>query len=227
MIQRVSTLLTVMLLLCSVAALGATLRVPTDYSTIQAAVDAAAVGDVILINPGTYAETVTIQDKEDLVIKGNVDFELPDEYTCAPPIEDELAAVTIRGSVYIVNSQKITLEALTITEGGLFVQGSSAYPVSDITIRYCVFVGNRNHGIRMVGYYSKVQILSCIVSHNGRDGIYLDNWGKDIVVENCDVTWNGQITATGVGIRVGSEVENLDIRNNCFVGNPFADIHPS
>ena len=37
--------------------LAATINVPADYTTIQAAVDAASGGDVILVAPGTYTGT--------------------------------------------------------------------------------------------------------------------------------------------------------------------------
>lgn len=39
---------------------AATLRVPQEYATIQAAVDAAASGDTVLVGPGTYVENVII-----------------------------------------------------------------------------------------------------------------------------------------------------------------------
>ena len=42
-------------------ALPDALRVPDDYSTIQDAVDAAAPGDLILIAPGTYYESVIVE----------------------------------------------------------------------------------------------------------------------------------------------------------------------
>jgi hypothetical protein len=48
---------------------SATLRVPDDHDTIQAAVDAAAPGDLILISPGVYKEAVTVST-EDLTIRG-------------------------------------------------------------------------------------------------------------------------------------------------------------
>jgi hypothetical protein len=50
-------------------ATGATLRVPDDHDTIQAAVDAAEPGDLVLVAPGTYEEAVTV-DTEELTIRG-------------------------------------------------------------------------------------------------------------------------------------------------------------
>jgi len=46
-----------------------TIRVPEDHDTIQAAVDAASEGDLILIAPGTYEEAVDVKTN-DLVIRG-------------------------------------------------------------------------------------------------------------------------------------------------------------
>ena len=46
-----------------------TLRVPTDYETIQAAVDAAEPGDLVLIEPGVYEEAVDVTT-ENLTIRG-------------------------------------------------------------------------------------------------------------------------------------------------------------
>ena len=48
---------------------GKTIAVPKDQATIQAAVDAAKPGDLILISPGIYKEGVTVETKN-LVIRG-------------------------------------------------------------------------------------------------------------------------------------------------------------
>jgi len=42
--------------------LAATIIVPADRATIQAAVDAAGAGDTVLVQPGTYAGAVRIGD---------------------------------------------------------------------------------------------------------------------------------------------------------------------
>ena len=58
---------------------GATRLVPSDYPTIQAAVDAADPGDLVLVDKGTYNETVTVTthgltirgvDRNEVVIDG-------------------------------------------------------------------------------------------------------------------------------------------------------------
>ena len=40
-----------------------TLLVPSSYSTIQAAVNASVDGDTVLVSPGTYNETVSLNGK--------------------------------------------------------------------------------------------------------------------------------------------------------------------
>jgi len=63
---------------------GSTLRVPGDHETIQAAVDAASPGDLILVEPGTYEEEVNVTtddltirglDRNEVVLEGNFELE--------------------------------------------------------------------------------------------------------------------------------------------------------
>lgn len=41
----------------------ATIRVPEDQPTIQAGIDVAQVGDLVLVSPGTYTETLNLSGK--------------------------------------------------------------------------------------------------------------------------------------------------------------------
>ena len=50
--------------MCSMEVLGATLTVPTQYPTIQAAINAASPNDTIIVSPGTYVENINFYGKD-------------------------------------------------------------------------------------------------------------------------------------------------------------------
>mgnify|MGYP006264537765 CR=1 FL=1 len=67
-----------------------TLRVPDDHGTIQAAVDAARPGDLVLVSPGTYRESVTVET-ERITIRGtNRDQVVLDGLATPLPASDKL-----------------------------------------------------------------------------------------------------------------------------------------
>src|SRR5262249_30756406 len=43
-------------MVCAAVGSASTIRIPADQPTIQAGIDAAQAGDVVLVSPGTYAE---------------------------------------------------------------------------------------------------------------------------------------------------------------------------
>jgi hypothetical protein len=103
---------------------GDTLNVPDDYDTIQEAVDAAAPGDLVLLEPGTYEEAVTVEtdeltirglDRNEVILDGN--FEL-----------DNGIRVAGANGVAIEN-----MTARNYTQNGFFWTGVEGYRGSYLT----------------------------------------------------------------------------------------------
>ena len=71
-------------------ATGAVIHVPTDQTTIAAAITAAGLNDVIELAPGTYAEAVDLTAKSDVTIRGAA--------AGGDAIIDAAAGITLSGS---------------------------------------------------------------------------------------------------------------------------------
>jgi len=139
------------------------LRVPTDYSTVKAAVNDAFEGDIILVSDGTYAE-------------GQIDI-FKDNITL---IAD--GQVTLDGWLggYVLNimANHVVVDGFDIRNGttyGVYVRGS------DNIITRNTIVRNRD-GVRL--YSSE----NCLVNHNivasGGDGIDVEYSSNNTISQN-------------------------------------------
>lgn len=93
-----------------------TLRVPSEYPTIQGAVDSAVPGDVIIVGPGTYDEAIDYLGKDVAVISAKG----PSVTTIAGPAEKSL--VTFRNG----ETESAVLDGFTLTGGTGTVLGHDA-----------------------------------------------------------------------------------------------------
>jgi hypothetical protein len=196
-----------------------TLHVPQDHVTIQAAVDAAADGDTILVKAGTYPEQVTVTGKTSLTIKGQ------GKVVIDPP--GDVDALTLVGCT------DVTLRKLRVT--GAF-HGIRLVDCSGGEVLKCRVEGVLGTGIMLEGC-DGVTVESCRIDGTGNFGIGLDGDGANLTdfcvvrrnrvhaaaEEGVDVNGAGNVIEKNViiepsdnGLRDGNKPGTI---GNAFIGN--------
>ncbi len=148
-----------------------TIKVPSQYATIQAAVNAANQGDTVEIAPGNYVENVSVIDKSKIILKGqigdrinylnyalntvidgNAETPLSLEKSGAAVI-DSLVLTGVNkgyfggaGAMVITDSDKVAVRDCIITENWASA-GTGIYSPSgnSILIERNIFTRNRGH----------------------------------------------------------------------------------
>jgi len=141
-----------------------------QYTTIQAAVNDAGHGDVVLIYPGRYQESVTLNGYNititslflndpdqsiinDTIIDGNVN-------SCIRAINGEI--VTING-LTLINNENNTNEAIAFSGGGVYITNYSSATITNCIIRDCIALSG---GGISVSSYSSVTISNVKIFNN-------------------------------------------------------------
>jgi hypothetical protein len=119
------------LLMWGTGALAAELRVPSQYSSIQAAIDAAGPGDVVLVADGTYTENLTVE--KTITIKSE-----KGAGACVIDSAGSGGGVTFRGA----GANGAVLSGFTITGGNASKGGAIACYQASPIISYCVMENN-------------------------------------------------------------------------------------
>lgn len=216
------------LVLAAAPAAAADRLVPSQYATVQAAIDAAANGDAIVVSPGTYRENLVVDGKNVTIRSLSGDP--------ADTILDGSGASTSSGgeaTVAFVGNSRATIGGLTIkggngynatycvhTGGGVCVDGASP------TIEGNVITGNRacggGNGLSVVGG-SPVIRRNRIVSNTGGScsgggaggcGVKLEG-GSATVVDNLIASNDCAMNGGGVAASAGTHrLERNVIRDN-------------
>jgi hypothetical protein len=155
---------------------AATIRVPGQVSTIQAAINLAVEGDTVLVAPGTYRQRLHLVLKN-LVVRGEQGADL----------------TIVDGSVSLGNvvtcqlvGRTTILEGLTITGGepnGPDSVGAGIYcNEGSPTIRNCKLVGNRSRAGGGVAayFFSEPAIHDCFIAHNEGGGVVVETGVGDL-----------------------------------------------
>ena len=171
----------IVLLLFSSLTLAETINVPGDYSTIQAAIDAAADGDTIIVAAGTYTENITLKDGVILVgagddvciIDGNGNGSVI-TYNSGDTAQIKNFTITngdasTGGGIYVDNESRLLVYYCTITQnaatngGGIFNTNTSIVNLNNCTVTY----NRASHGGAVYnGYHAYTTYQYSTVSSN-------------------------------------------------------------
>ena len=160
-------------------------RVPSEYPTIQEALDAAEPYDTILIAPGTYFETFLVPDDDNLLIKGELDAEGDLAVVIGPKPGSKLTLPIM--SINSVNDLRIEGIHFTGGRGGGVVLDSASASIDD-----CLFSDNTSMaGGGLACLLSTVAITDCRFDLNtsGYGGGVL-TVESDVSIVECDFNDN-------------------------------------
>ncbi|MEN8151613.1 MAG: right-handed parallel beta-helix repeat-containing protein [Planctomycetota bacterium] len=164
-----------LLILCAGDAAARTIRVPADHDTIQAAVDVAEYGDVVLVKSGTWNEDVRITTsgirllgQPGAILDGrNVPLTIEN---CVGVSVEGLKIVDSRADgVWIRGCSGITLlgcRVLDTQRSGVRAEGSA-----DIVVKKCRFDDIGDAGVLLVEDAGGVSTRQCIVERCRFDGV--------------------------------------------------------
>jgi hypothetical protein len=188
---------------------SATLLVPSEYSTIQSAIDASSSGDTVLVSAGTYLENINFNGKNIAVI--------------GEDRENTIIDGGQNGSVVTFDSIEGTASALsnfTITGGNAYDGGGIYCSSSAPTIKDNIITGNvsETYGGGISCNYSSPIIMNNTITSNSAiygGGISFDRYTSSVIKGN-NINGNSAEEGGGIGCFTFS---SPTITNNTIAGN--------
>ena len=170
------------------------LNVPGDYSTIQAAIDAASDGDTIIVAAGSYPENIVIN--KDITLFGA---------KCGI----DAAGNTDRGGESIIVGGQVEITAAGATINGFKLEGNRIFinGAADVTVSYNIIENSSMHGIRLDSFSPNANIVYNTISNPNWEGIcnYVGNSGVEISHNHIDGITVGHAIVSGM--HVGTDIK--------------------
>ncbi|MGH2570681.1 MAG: right-handed parallel beta-helix repeat-containing protein [bacterium] len=177
---------------------AATHHVPDSLATIAAALAVSSAGDTVLVEPGTYPETITMVDGVDLLAAIPGDRPVIDGGGTGPVV-----TVVACGSSTLIRG-------FTIRNGSTVASGGGASIVaSSVAIEDCLFEGNSAvHGGGLSGEGSAFTLSGC----EFRDNVASETGGAISVtsvpspsISGCQLAGNEALVGGAIAVRNGCE----------------------
>lgn len=159
--------------------------VPDDHPSLQEAIDAVVPGGEVVIKPGTYRESVTIDKRVTLRAQGEVILQAQSDkatvVSVLPTAEATLEGLTIMSGFIgvMIHGGKASIQKSKLTANwtGLIASGEAAVSVQESEIS-----GNFWYGMSISGDV-KLSLHRSKISNNRQQGVSLNNQSRAEVVE--------------------------------------------
>ena len=218
------TLLIAGLCLLPLAVMGADIVVSTDgsgaFRSIQRAIDAASYGDVILVNPGIYEETVVLESGISIRGAGPSHTIIRSSYGYQPVVMGSVVGsvvieeLTLERSPSILESVVVDLQSSQIVFRNCRITGGQEGGVRStglalLTFEDCDIEANLGYGLQ-VSDAAELTIKNCSIMDNDSVGLHLLDTAA--VIENSIFQWNewNGITLAGAATIECAEVSLID-----------------
>ena len=232
----------VVVVLCTVvgAASAVTLRVPSEYPSVQAGIEAAVDGDTVLVAPGVYYETINFSGKDITVTSTDPNDRGIVGYTILNAEQDGSVVTFENGETPAAVLTGFTLTGgfgtlnNSFEGGGNIFWGGGIYCLrASPTITKNVIAGNRGPVVlgntvadTRIGYGGAIACIesNAIVSHNiirGNSGFVGGGfilYTGQAVFQNNLVYDNSAYIGGGVCLIGGSLIGNTIVGNDCSQG---------
>ncbi len=206
----------VFVLLSATCCFADTRNVPSDYSTIQAAIDVSNDGDVVIVAPGTY----TGDGNRDMDFKGKA-------ITVKSHGGPETCIINCDGSeedphrgfnVYSQSEAKAVLDGFTVINGYVDGSGGGIFCGDSGIVKNCIITNNRAVGGGGAFITGNGILINCIITDNMTmfgGGVAASD--GDPVIINCTIYGN-RVSRLGGGI-TGGYRGTATIENCIIIGN--------
>ncbi|MGD8397123.1 MAG: right-handed parallel beta-helix repeat-containing protein [Candidatus Eiseniibacteriota bacterium] len=196
-----------------------TLRVPTDHATIQAAIDAAADGDTVLVAAGVFTgagNTNLVLAGKDLTLRGaGGDGGSPTVIDC----EGHGRALELLDGV----TRRTVIEGIDFRNGGDVELGGAIHiDPARPTLRDCTFEGNQAEGggALHVAAMGSATLERCRFERNlARHGAAIGLLGDSLLATGCTFTGNDPGTLPAAAVVDENGAADMRLVDCVFTGN--------
>lgn len=182
--------------------------VPSEYPTILDAINAADMGDSVIVEEGTYYETLSVN--KSIVLGSLFIIDNNESHIDNTILSGAGVNVPITTSY---GSSSLEISGLTIREGNttntIFVDSNT-----DLTISNCIIIDNLGTGIRLDYPDISVLITDSDISTNGGIGLSMESDNITLTIRNCRVYGNTNAITQTYGDDCSINIEYSEIFDN-------------